>query len=300
MNAPTRLDYDVVDVFAPRPYAGNPLAVVHGSDGLDTEQLQAIANEFNLSETAFPVPLDDSSYRVRIFTPSAELPFAGHPTLGTAWVLHSRGDVGPGPLVQHCGAGPIEVEVGSGGAELRAPARSVSPPLDPRQTLDAVGLGTGNGVGDVRVASCGLGWAFLPVPPEVLARARVLPPDWSPVYECDDPVGGICVYATRRGGEVVQVSSRVFCPEVGVPEDPATGSAAAAFGLVLVAEGVAAADGETAYRIEQGGHLGRPSVLDGRVVARGGVAVEARVRGAVVPVAAGSLRVPAQRRERRR
>ena len=90
---PDSLDYDVVDVFAEHPYAGNPLAVVHSSVGLPSDALQAIAREFNLSETAFPAQVDPSTYAVRIFTPQMEVPFAGHPTVGTAWVLRRRGDL---------------------------------------------------------------------------------------------------------------------------------------------------------------------------------------------------------------
>ncbi len=97
-----RLRYEVVDVFAERRYAGNPLAVVYGADALETAQLHALAMEFNLSETAFPVALTDedraagADYRVRIFTPGGEIPFAGHPTVGTAWSLRSSGVIEPG------------------------------------------------------------------------------------------------------------------------------------------------------------------------------------------------------------
>lgn len=93
------LSFDVVDVFADAPYAGNQLAVVHDSDGLDDGQLLAIAREFNYSETSFPTPVDEHRYRVRIFTPGGEIPFAGHPTLGTAWVLRGRGALTAGATV---------------------------------------------------------------------------------------------------------------------------------------------------------------------------------------------------------
>ncbi|HET6165263.1 MAG TPA: PhzF family phenazine biosynthesis isomerase, partial [Marmoricola sp.] len=85
------LEYDVVDVFAREPFAGNQLAVVHGAEDLSDAQLLAVAREFNFSETAFPVPAGHARYRNRIFTPGGEVPFAGHPTLGTAWVLRERG-----------------------------------------------------------------------------------------------------------------------------------------------------------------------------------------------------------------
>ena len=104
-----RLAYDIVDVFTERPFAGNQLAVVHGAGDLSTEQCQAIAKEFNYSETTFPVPRSDDEYAVRIFTPGNEIPFAGHPTLGTAWVLRSRGELTGESVTQQCGAGPVGV-----------------------------------------------------------------------------------------------------------------------------------------------------------------------------------------------
>jgi len=287
-----RLEYDIVDVFADRPYTGNPLAVVYGAAGLETHQLQAIANEFNLSETTFPDPLGDRSYAVRIFTPTVELPFAGHPTLGTAWALRRRGHVADGRLVQHCGAGEVPVEVYPDGAELTAAPRSVSEPLDAGPWLEAVGLRVRDGDAAVRVASCGLAWAYLRVRADSLAGARVLPGRWSAPYAPEDPLGGICVYAVVPGDDGLTARARVFCTEVGVPEDPATGSAAAALGPVLVADRVAASSGQTAYRISQGTEIGRPSVLHGRVEARDGAATTVRVRGAVVPIASGSLLPP--------
>src|SRR6476646_11888051 len=102
-----QLDYYVVDVFTDRPFAGNPLAAVFGADDLDTTQMQAIAREFNLSETTFVLAptTPEATYRLRIFTPMAELPFAGHPSIGTAWVMRDLGRIDAGPIVQECGAG---------------------------------------------------------------------------------------------------------------------------------------------------------------------------------------------------
>ncbi|HEY9418018.1 MAG TPA: PhzF family phenazine biosynthesis isomerase, partial [Pseudonocardia sp.] len=114
------LRFDVVDVFADRPFAGNPLAVVHGASGLRTTQLQALAREFNLSETVFPLPPTQpgADYRARIFTPASELPFAGHPSVGVAWVLGRDGIVGHGDAVQECGAGLLPVTVTATGARV--------------------------------------------------------------------------------------------------------------------------------------------------------------------------------------
>src|SRR4051794_20905547 len=126
----TGLRYDIVDVFTDRPFAGNPLAVVHGGEELSTERMQAIANEFNLSETTFPLPptTPDADYRLRIFTPGAELPFAGHPSVGSAWLLASTGRIGTGSVVQECGAGLLPVQVDAEGARVTGGKPWVGPP----------------------------------------------------------------------------------------------------------------------------------------------------------------------------
>src|SRR3954468_19142975 len=136
------LDYQVVDVFADAPFAGNPLAVVFDADELETAAMQAIAREFNLSETTFPVRTTnaDADYRLRIFTPRTELPFAGHPSVGTAWLMAQRGRVSPGRLLQECGAGLVQVEVDDEGALVTGGQPQLGPPLDPEPLLAAVGL----------------------------------------------------------------------------------------------------------------------------------------------------------------
>ena len=103
------LPYHVLDVFTDRPFAGNPLAVVLDADDLSAGQMQAVAREFNLSETTFPLPSDQADYRVRIFTPGQDLPFAGHPSVGTAWLLARLGRIRTGPVRQECGAGILPV-----------------------------------------------------------------------------------------------------------------------------------------------------------------------------------------------
>src|SRR3954452_6556177 len=120
-----RLAFDVVDVFTHQPFAGNQLAVVHGADGLTTEQCQALAREFNFSESTFPgTPVADG-YATRIFTPAQEIPFAGHPTLGTAWVLRSRGLLTADRVTQHCGAGEVGVRFDGDLVELSATPRDL-------------------------------------------------------------------------------------------------------------------------------------------------------------------------------
>ena len=286
------LHYDVVDVFTDRPYAGNPLAVVHGTEGLATAQLQALAREFNLSETTFPtVRADGSAYDLRIFTTAEELPFAGHPTLGTAWLLRRQDRLERDDVVQHCGAGEVPVRVEADMAELTARPRYVHQREDTDVLAAAVGVGSHDVEGPAYEASAGLGWVFLRVRANAVERARVPASGWSVEPAGADLVGGVCVWSSASG-DPVTVHARVFCPDVGVTEDPATGSAAAALGPVLVADGSAARDGATAYRIAQGAEIGRPSTLHGRVEASDGNAVRVQVGGGVAHVAAGRIAVP--------
>ena len=305
--APERLEYDVVDVFTSRPFAGNPLAVVHGADELETAQLQAIASEFNLSETTFPIARTDADrtagadYRVRIFTPAEEIPFAGHPTLGTAFVLHSRGQLAGGARMQACGAGLVGVQVpdhSDGRFELTAMPRD-SAELTSAEVAEVaalVGLTASDVTGPGYLAGCGLTWIFLPVAPETVPRsrpaARTVGETSVDLGRVQDPCDGVAVYALRGGDKAVQVEARCYVPGFGIPEDPATGSAAAGLGIALVATGAAAGDGETTYRISQGVEMGRPSVLHGRVEASGGAATRCHVAGEVRPIASGTIAVP--------
>jgi trans-2,3-dihydro-3-hydroxyanthranilate isomerase len=297
--AAMRLRYDIVDVFTDRPFAGNQLAVVHGAGDLSTEQCLALAREFNYSESTFPVPGDASRYGTRIFTPAGEIPFAGHPTLGTAWVLRSRGELGNGEVVQECGAGEIAVRFdGAGGdlVELSAAPRDLVGPLADELAAALVadlGLSMTDLAGPVHVAGCGLTFAHIPVVPEAVARARVSATplsDYVPAVETRDPFEGINLVSVSGSAPSLQVHARVFVPGLSVPEDAATGSAAAGLGIALVAAGLLPEGGR--YDIAQGIEMGRPSRLQGRVEASDGVATRCHVAGGVVPVASGEIAVP--------
>ena len=283
----SELDYRIVDVFTDRPFAGNPLAVVLGADDLGTEQCQALAREFNLSETSFPMggQRPGADYRLRIFTPQRELPFAGHPSVGAAWVMAQLGRVQPGRVVQDCGAGLLPLDLSPGGAvTLTGGAPRLGPELDPAPLLAAGGLQPSD-LADgppARTAGTGLDFPYLPVVPDAVARARA--------------GGDVVVFAVERpasSGEPLRVHARVFVAGAGVAEDPATGSAALGLGVWLVASGVAAPDGQTAYVVHQGAEMHRPSRLACVVTASGGTATSARVTGRVVPVASGRIVVPA-------
>lgn len=278
------LAYEVVDVFTDRAFAGNPLAVVLDADDLSTAQLQSIAREFNLSETSFPMKadVDGADYRLRIFTPMQELPFAGHPSVGAADVLLRLGRISAGRVVQSCGAGLLPLEVAADVVTLFGGTPTWSEPLDAAGLLRAVGLSGRDLAGASRAAGCGLEFTFLPVRVDALARVDV---DLRAVAS----YGGAGVSVFAWDGAAAR--ARVFAAGAGVPEDPATGSAAVALGAYLVVSGLVG-DGETAYDVVQGVEMGRPSLLRCAVVADGGKPVETRVSGSTVPVARGEIRIP--------
>jgi trans-2,3-dihydro-3-hydroxyanthranilate isomerase len=272
------LRYEVVDVFAVdgTPFTGNPLAVVLDGAGLTTSAMQAIAREFHLSETAFCLPSRSGHYRLRIFTPEAELPFAGHPSVGTAATLVRLGVLAPGRLRQECGVGVVDLNVTAHRAELETSHLSVGAPVDPAPLLAAAGLEPADLAGECRIASSGVEFAVLPVRPDAVARARFGfgPPVAGPL--------GLYVMSWSAG------SAHARMVGAGVDEDPATGSAALALGAYLAAAGLLP-DGETGYDVRQGEEIGRPSRLRCSVTVEGGRAVAARVAGDVVPVASGEI-----------
>jgi trans-2,3-dihydro-3-hydroxyanthranilate isomerase len=278
------LPYHVLDVFTDRPYAGNPLAVVLDGDDLSTESMQAVAREFNLSETTFPTSSDRADYAVRIFTPGTELPFAGHPSIGTAWLLARLGRIPAGEVRQDCAAGVLPVAVTGSGATLTGGAPTVSDPLDAEPLLHSVGLEAGSlaGIAPPRTAGTGLEWTYLAVEADAVGRAA---PDWIGLAR-SVPSTGLAVFSWTDGvAHLRAMTTEGF-------EDPATGSAALGFGVYLAASGLVR-DGTTEYRIHQGAEIGRPSTLYGTVTTDGGTVSAVTVRGGVVPVATGEITPPA-------
>jgi trans-2,3-dihydro-3-hydroxyanthranilate isomerase len=285
------LAYHVVDVFTDRAYAGNPLAVVLGGDELSTRQCQAIAREFNLSETTFPMATATrADYRLRIFTPGAELPFAGHPSVGTAWLMRSLGRVsGPG-VVQDCLAGLLPLTLRpDGSVELTGGTPAVGPPHPAVDLLRAVGLDENDCAAGVfaRRAGTGSDFTYVRVSDDAVTRAR---PN-ADLVGALEPTGGHGLFLFSWEDGVAH--ARMFAPGLGVTEDPATGSAATGLGAWLAEEGLAG-EGETSYVVRQGAEMGRPSTMYCAVVVRDGSAVECRVGGTVVAVASGTIEVPAE------
>ncbi|GAA0543164.1 PhzF family phenazine biosynthesis protein [Paractinoplanes ferrugineus] len=282
------LAYEIVDVFTDRPFAGNPLAVVYGADDLAGAQLHTLAREFNLAETVFVLPPSrpGATYRVRIFTPESELPFAGHPSVGAAVTLMRRGEFPAGRVVQECGAGLLSLEVRpAGSATLTGGEPTLGEPLDAAPLLAVAGLPAESALAAPRPAGCGLSWVFLPVRREQLADIQI---DGAAAARLGVP--DICYFAWSP--ESREAHSRVMCPGSAVPEDPATGSAALGLGVWLVAAGWLPPSEVSGYRVHQGSEVKRPSMLDCTVTAVEGRAVAATVAGHVVPIARGEIVVP--------
>jgi trans-2,3-dihydro-3-hydroxyanthranilate isomerase len=281
--------YEIVDVFTDRPFAGNPLAVVYGADDLATDQMHALAREFNLAETVFVLPPTTSAtYRARIFTPERELPFAGHPSVGAAVTSMRRGVFPPGDVVQECGAGLLPITVReAGSATLTGGEPTLGEALDPEPLLALAGLTPEDhdlaGLPAPRSAGCGLSWVFLPVRREALAHIRI-------DNAAAEKVGVTEISIFAWSG--TEAHARVFVPGAAVPEDPATGSAALGLGVWLVGAGVLPADGTSSYRVHQGIEMKRPSLLDCTVTATAGQATSATVTGHVCQIARGEIAIP--------
>jgi PhzF family phenazine biosynthesis protein len=259
-----------VDVFSDRAGYGNPLAVVIDAEGLDSAQMQRFANWTNLSETSFLLPPDstDADYRVRIFTPRQELPFAGHPSVGAAWVALSSGLVQPrdGRLVQECAAGLLDVRVEQTPdrtrTHVRAPDTRIRElPLELRELVSAI-FATIKGFDprSARTINNGPEWLVAELPNEESVR-RLVPALALIEKLClaTDSVG-LAVFAVT-GGTGHQLVVRAFCPADGIPEDPVTGSANAAIGALLLSQGRDKTIGSS-YRASQGREVGRDGSIE--------------------------------------
>jgi len=294
------------DVFTARPFTGNQLAVVTDARGIPEDSLLAIAREFNYSETTFVYPPDNAAHarRVRIFTPGAEVPFAGHPTIGTAVVLARIGEI---PLtgdetriVLEEGVGPVPVVVRARDGVATSAQLSVArlpeigPPPPARTTLAEMLslepsqlLGGPNGP---QAVSCGLPFLIVPVKDRAaVAAAKVRMDVWERTlsrYWAPD----VMVVARDPELEGSHLRARVFVPGLSVPEDPATGSCAAALAGYLAARETAP-NGSFHWVMEQGFEMGRPSILELEAEKRDGAVVAVRVAGDAVLVSDGMMEI---------
>jgi trans-2,3-dihydro-3-hydroxyanthranilate isomerase len=281
------------DVFTDLPFAGNPLAVVIDPPTLDDRQMQRIAQELNLSETIFLSGDGDDAFRARIFTPTTELAFAGHPTVGAALALVDEGLV-DGRVVLHEGVGPVEVTIADGIATLTTPRPPTAvDTADPGDVMAAIGLELGDLYPELGPRGWSVGVPFTVVgvrDVSTLGRAELDLARWRQSLQHTD-APDLYLLAPLDGPRGERWRARMFGPHVGVAEDPATGAAAAAACGYLAG---LAGDGRLAsgWTIEQGVEMGRPSEITVTPVRRGSELVGVRIGGRAVRVGVGSLAVP--------
>jgi trans-2,3-dihydro-3-hydroxyanthranilate isomerase len=295
-----QLNFATIDVFTDRQFGGNPLAVLPDARGLTSDEMQAVAAEFNLSETTFVLPPQDeaNTAQVRIFTPRAELPFAGHPNVGTAFVLAgctisaARPTTGDTMIFEEK-AGLVRIQLlgdrsAVTGARLAAPQGfSMGETIDREIVASACSLAPADI--DTRahqpcIASCGLPLIFAAVTSRAaLATARPR----SEIFAQHELATGIHLYV-EAASPVADIEARMFAPRFGVIEDPATGSANVAL-IALLATLRAEPDLRLERRISQGVDMGRPSLLIASAEKRAGKVIEAHIGGSCVPVMSGVI-----------
>jgi trans-2,3-dihydro-3-hydroxyanthranilate isomerase len=292
------------DVFTERMFGGNQLAVFPEAEELETRVLQAIARELNLSETVFVFPPGNPAHtrRLRIFTPATELPFAGHPTVGTAFVLASIGEIpfdgAAASIIFEEGVGPVPVSIRAqdgrpGYCELTAAQLPEEGPAPP--PLEEIAAALSLRPEDLRTdpsppraLSCGVRYLFVPVRDEkTLGRARINPGAWERSLS-SWWTSSVFPFAFNGGRNGVDVRARMFAPALGVPEDPATGSACAALAGFLAPVG-APESGTLRWVVEQGVEMGRPSRLHVSCDRERGRISAVRVGGSSVLVSEGRL-----------
>jgi trans-2,3-dihydro-3-hydroxyanthranilate isomerase len=286
-----RLHYHRVDVFTDRAFGGNPLAVFTNGRGLDTETMQAIAKEFNLSETTFVLPPDDPKHdwRVRIFTPGSELPIAGHPTVGTSFVLAREHliprDARETNIVLEEGVGPVPVRVEFEGgepsfAEMTQPLPAFGAQLEDRRSVAAMlSLEESDLEVDLpaQIVSCGVSFMYVPLRNlDAARRARPRVDLMERVAEEHGVPPEVIVFTREVEHDGSAVHSRMFAPSLGIPEDPATGAASGPLGCYLVKYGVFP-DGNIVS--EQGVEMGRPSFIHIKIESEGEHITAVRVGG---------------------
>ncbi len=277
--------YVVADVFTDTPLAGNPLAVFTDGRGLDDEQMQRLARELNLSETVFVLPSESRGHaRIRIFTPAVELPFAGHPTLGSAFVLAGPLQLMEIQLETLSGIVPVELER-EGDRIVFGRMSQPLPKWEPYGDADALLAALGVGPSELPVEHYDNGAQFVYVGLGSVEELSALRPDAGALLDLSGLLGAYCF-----AGEGMQWRSRMFAPGGGVTEDPATGSAAGPLAVHLARHGRIGFGEE--IEITQGVEIGRPSTLFARADGTAEALERVEVGGSAVIVARGEFRLP--------
>jgi trans-2,3-dihydro-3-hydroxyanthranilate isomerase len=302
--------FHTADIFTNQAHGGNPLAVIPDARGLSDAQMLAITREFNYSESVFVFPPDSraNTRRLRIFTPGGELPFAGHPTVGCAFVLAAIGEIpmtgAETRIIFEEGVGPVPVTIrGSNGKPVFSQLTAArlpeiqQPPPPPEKLAEILSLEPSEIVADDMIepeaVSCGVPFLFIPLKtPEMLSWVKVDPIKW------EEALGAywareMFVFSTEDWSNIFEgghLRARMFAPGLGIGEDPATGSACAALAgfLALRAE---TRDGTVRWTVDQGVEMGRPSRLDLEVDLKRGQLAAIRVGGESVLVSSGTLHI---------
>jgi trans-2,3-dihydro-3-hydroxyanthranilate isomerase len=297
-----RRRFITLDVFTSRRFAGNPLAVVLDGEGLDAAVMQTVAREFNLAETVFVLPAEEPSHRarLRIFTPAAELPFAGHPTVGTAVLLNRIDGDGAREFVLEeaiglirCTTASIDSDCGRARFQLARLPEEVGQAAGADKIAAALGLDAGDiGFDGFKPAcwSAGVQLSFVPVRGlQAVGRCQPNLAHWGAAF---GEGGHAAAYVFGR--ETVERGSafhaRMFAPRLGIMEDPATGAAAAAFAGVL-AHFAPPSDGDHEFSIEQGYEMGRPSLIGLSVTMKNRQLAAAAISGEAIAVSEGTIEV---------
>jgi trans-2,3-dihydro-3-hydroxyanthranilate isomerase len=301
-----KVEFIQADVFTNRPFTGNPLAIIPDGSGLTGEQMQAIAREMNLSETTFVLPPTDpkAQFQLRIFTPAAEVPLAGHPVVGTFFILAERGHIKlqeqPTRIFQQCKAGtlPVDIHHQEGRVEkvvmTQAEPQFLGESRDKKLIASAVGLAEDDVLPDdlpAQVVSTAM--PQLIVPARGLKEMEKIELDLVTMKKIFRSLETDCfmIFARETVHSESDVHARMFAPFFGVPEDPATGSASGALGAYLVRHRLITEVAPTAHIVvEQGYEMGRPSTIHVEVDGEPGSPGEVRVGGQAVEVAEGVMK----------
>lgn len=296
------LVYQRLDVFTDKPFGGNQLAVFINPGELTTETMLAIAKEFNLSEITFVFPPQraENTYRVRIFTPTVEMPTAGHPTIGTAYALLREGLVQPGTIRFEENIGVIPVTISQAGDLTLISMQQANPDFgtvieDRAAVASLLTLNEADLMDDlpVQIVSTGVPYAYVPVKTlNAIRRIKMRTDQWEAFAQPHDSLYGVFPFTLETELPGSTVHSRMFAPMLGIVEDPATGSASGPLGAYLVNYGLATlTNGVASIVSEQGIEIGRPSIIQIRIETDGDRIVDVDVGGTCVYMGSGLLNV---------
>lgn len=302
LRMPRTTPFVLVDVFTSRPFGGNQLAVFTDGAALSTAEMLELAHEMNFSESTFVMPPESSgARRVRIFTPKREIPMAGHPTVGTTWVLATRGEIAlDSPSVDatlQLGIGPVTVTVENIGGKpqfvwmAHREAQFGATRSDRIEIATALGIAAADIRDDlpIQIVSTGFPFIFVPVRTlDALARCAPNAPALASLFKPGEAILPIYMFVANESGEFAP-RSRMFAPHDGVAEDPATGSAAAPFGAYAATHGLIKPAPTSTFLIQQGVEMGRASEIHVEVTRNDSGAFAIRIGGRCAIVGEGSI-----------